>query len=252
MSTLGKDLKQEREMRGISLKEIADTTKINLRFLRALEEDRMDMLPGKFFTKGILKAYAEYLGMEEHVVLNKFYQEEQLREQDQEKEPENQEDRSLISNKVKSYLAFFGIVVVLISILFVFYFIFQKKEPPLPEERIFPTTIPQNSDMVPRAIKPEIPAQYQGLTFAITFQEITWVQIFKDGIKVLDGIQQPGYVFQTEAEKELLIHCGNLGGLRFTLNGKPGKILGKIGAVQRDIRITPQNMHQFLEEDTDF
>jgi len=246
MSTLGKDLKQEREMRGISLKEIADTTKINLRFLRALEEDQMDMLPGKFFTTGILKAYAEYLGMEEHTILNKFYHEEQLRKQDQSKEPEIQKDQTRASSKVKSYLAFFGMVVVLISILFVFYFIFQKKEIPVPEERIFPTAIPQNSDMVPKAIKPEFPAQYQGLTMAITFQEITWVQIFADGIKVLDGNQQPGYVFQAEAEKELLM------GLRFSLNGKKGGILGKIGAIQRDIRITPENMHQFLEEDTNY
>ena len=47
MIPIGQDLKRERELRGISLKEIAEFTKINIRLLRALEEDQLDVrLPG--------------------------------------------------------------------------------------------------------------------------------------------------------------------------------------------------------------
>ncbi len=251
MATLGKDLKNEREMRGISLKEIADTTNINLRFLRAIEEDQVDILPGKFFTKGILKAYAEYLGMEEHDILNRFYQEEQLREQLQEEKSATPNDQPAIPQKIKSILIFSGIVVVLISLLFALYFIFQKNEAPMPEEKILPTTIPQKHEMVPEATEPMILAKQQKLNLALTFQKLTWIQIFTDGTIALDGNQEPGFVFQTIAEKELLIHCGNLGGFTYSLNGKKGKKLGEIGAVQRNIRITLENINQFFDEDLD-
>ncbi len=117
----------------------------------------------------------------------------------------------------------------------------------MPEEKIFPTTIPQNHEIVPEAIEPMILAKQQKLNLAITFQKLTWIQIFTDGIIALDGNQEPGFVFQTRAEKELLIHCGNLGGFTYSLNNRKGKKLGKIGAVQRNIRITLENINQFLD-----
>jgi hypothetical protein len=135
-------------------------------------------------------------------------------------------------------------VVVLISILFALYFIFQKNEAPMPEENIFPTTIPQTHEIVPEAIEPMILAKQQQLNLAITFQKLTWIQIITDGTIALDGNQEPGFFFQTRAENELLIHCGNLGGFTYSLNGKKGKKLGKTGAVQRDIRITLENINQ--------
>ncbi len=52
-------------MRGISLDEIADATKIGTRLLRALEEEQFDLLPGGIFNKGFVRAYAKYLGMDE-------------------------------------------------------------------------------------------------------------------------------------------------------------------------------------------
>jgi len=43
MPSFGQDLKREREARGISLQEIAETTKISLRYLQALEEDQFEI-----------------------------------------------------------------------------------------------------------------------------------------------------------------------------------------------------------------
>ncbi len=52
-------------MRGVSLEEIAETTKIGTRLLKALEEEQFDLLPGGIFNKGFVRAYAKYLGMDE-------------------------------------------------------------------------------------------------------------------------------------------------------------------------------------------
>ncbi len=65
MGTFGQRIKREREMRGVSLDEIAQATKIGTRSLRALEDEDFDRLPGGIFNKGFVRAYARFLGMDE-------------------------------------------------------------------------------------------------------------------------------------------------------------------------------------------
>ena len=65
MASLGAQLKQAREQRGVALDEIAQATKISTRFLRAMEADRYDQLPGGIFNKGFIRAYARAVGIDE-------------------------------------------------------------------------------------------------------------------------------------------------------------------------------------------
>ncbi|MFC2158632.1 helix-turn-helix domain-containing protein [Acidobacteriota bacterium] len=251
MATLGQDLKKERELRGISLKEIADTTKINIRYLQALEEDQIELLPGSFFIKGILRSYSEYVGLEEHDVLNRFYQEEQRKQQVQEDEEEGQEDekgnKKGLSRTVKSLLSFTVVVTVLVGILVVLYFIFQRGENPALSEQPKTTKIPQTKFEVPEAGQDKVITESRELNLSITFHDLTWIEVFADGDIVLEGNQEPGLEFQTRAERELVINCGNLGGFTYTINGRKGKPLGRLGAVLRDIRINLDNLDEFIE-----
>ena len=64
MASFGEKLRHEREMRGVSLREIADGTKISVRFLQALEEDRVDVLPGGLFPRAFVRQYAAFLGLD--------------------------------------------------------------------------------------------------------------------------------------------------------------------------------------------
>lgn len=65
MGSFGERLRREREMRGITVEEIAEATKIGTRALRALEAEEFDKLPGGVFNKGFVRAYARYLGIDE-------------------------------------------------------------------------------------------------------------------------------------------------------------------------------------------
>jgi cytoskeleton protein RodZ len=58
----GSYLKHERELRGVPLDEIAESTKISIRFLRALEESRFEDLPGEVFVKGFIRSYGQAIG----------------------------------------------------------------------------------------------------------------------------------------------------------------------------------------------
>jgi len=65
MPTLGEELRNRREERGISLAEIAEATRIGTRFLKAIETDNFSILPGGIFTRSFIRAYAKHVGMNE-------------------------------------------------------------------------------------------------------------------------------------------------------------------------------------------
>ena len=72
METPGSFIKRERELRGITLDEIADETKIGKTFLNALEKDDYDSLPGATFVKGFLRAYSKYVGLDGNDVVLRY------------------------------------------------------------------------------------------------------------------------------------------------------------------------------------
>jgi hypothetical protein len=78
-ATLGQDLKRERELRSVSLKEIVAATKINARFLEALEADRWGELPDPFLIKGVIRAFCKTIGADEDSFVNKYHHEVLLR-----------------------------------------------------------------------------------------------------------------------------------------------------------------------------
>lgn len=65
MGSFGENLRRERELRGITLPELSEATKIGLRYLRALENNRFDYLPGGVFNRGFVRAVARYLKLDE-------------------------------------------------------------------------------------------------------------------------------------------------------------------------------------------
>jgi cytoskeletal protein RodZ len=80
MSSFGEELKRERELRQISLREISEATKINLRYLEALEQNDFRHLPGGVFNKGFVRAYAEYIGVDPEAMVNAYLLEERAQE----------------------------------------------------------------------------------------------------------------------------------------------------------------------------
>ena len=72
MEPPGKYLKTERELSGLSIEEAAESTKIREHFLKAIEEDRYELLPPGLYLRGFLMAYAKYLGLDPNDVLLRY------------------------------------------------------------------------------------------------------------------------------------------------------------------------------------
>ena len=72
MFEIGSALREARERRGLSYAQVEDETKIRARYIRALEEEAFGVLPGATYTKGFLRAYADYLGLDGHLFIDEF------------------------------------------------------------------------------------------------------------------------------------------------------------------------------------
>lgn len=68
----GEGLRSAREERGIALDDIAVATRVSRRNLSALENERFRELPGGIFNRGIVRAYARYVGLDEDETVNAF------------------------------------------------------------------------------------------------------------------------------------------------------------------------------------
>jgi cytoskeletal protein RodZ len=69
MESLGKYLKKERELRQISVAEVAQSTRIPVRIIEQLEGDDVAALPADVFVRGYLRAYARAVSLDEGDVL---------------------------------------------------------------------------------------------------------------------------------------------------------------------------------------
>jgi cytoskeletal protein RodZ len=96
--TLGEKLREARESRGYSLREVADNTRISARHLEAIEADDYKPLPGGVFNKGFIKAFARYVGVDQNEALEDY-----LRQMNQQGFSTS-EDESPISRKHEVFL----------------------------------------------------------------------------------------------------------------------------------------------------
>ncbi len=69
---IGSELKAARESRKIKLETVSERTKIPIKYLEALEENRFDIFPSHTYAKGFIRAYAKVVGMDPMVLTRQF------------------------------------------------------------------------------------------------------------------------------------------------------------------------------------
>ena len=72
MFDIGATLREARERRGLSLDDVQQSLHFRERYLTALEEEHWDLLPGEAYTKGFLRTYAEFLGLDGTLYIDEF------------------------------------------------------------------------------------------------------------------------------------------------------------------------------------
>jgi hypothetical protein len=71
-TTLGADLRRERERRGLALRSISENTKVSIALLEGLEADDISRWPGGIFRRAFVRAYAQCVGLDADDVIRRF------------------------------------------------------------------------------------------------------------------------------------------------------------------------------------
>src|ERR1700754_2062541 len=74
MPEIGETLRETRMRRRIDMTEVEAATKIRAKYLRALENEEWDLLPGPTFVKTFLRTYAEYLDLDPRLLVEEYRQ----------------------------------------------------------------------------------------------------------------------------------------------------------------------------------
>src|SRR5512132_636790 len=72
MFEIGNSLREARLRQALDFPEVEQATKIRPKYLRALEDEQFDILPGQTYVKGFLRTYAEYLGLDGQLYVDEF------------------------------------------------------------------------------------------------------------------------------------------------------------------------------------
>jgi len=69
---IGNTLREARRRRGLEISDCEQATKIRGKYLRALEEEQFEILPGATYTKAFLRGYADYLDLDSQLLLDEY------------------------------------------------------------------------------------------------------------------------------------------------------------------------------------
>jgi cytoskeleton protein RodZ len=72
MFEIGNSLREARLRQALEFPEIEQATKIRSKYLRALEDEQFDILPGQTYVKGFLRTYSEYLGLDGQLYVDEY------------------------------------------------------------------------------------------------------------------------------------------------------------------------------------
>ncbi len=130
---IGERLKQEREAKNLSLQDIQKQTKIQTRYLHAIEEERFEIMPGSFYVRAFIKEYATALQLNAEDLMSEY--ERDLPFDKEEKVALSRVSSSKKNKPISKTPSFFSflptiIVIVLIIGILVIYWALQNNDKP--------------------------------------------------------------------------------------------------------------------------
>ncbi len=263
MGTFGERLQREREMRGITLEEIAEATKIGTRSLRALEEQDFDKLPGGIFNKGFVRAYSKYLGIDEdqavadyQTAVNEAQASGKLTRPEY-VPPILIADESEIKEPVRVpwglliLIAFVVVVGFAAKSYYAQHGWVKLRRQPTPAANKQPATAPKSEVIAaadpklsaapgePSGDSPADPAAQ--FVVKVRAKEDAWIDITADGKRVASELMKANSDKVIRAGKVVVLKTGNAGGIEVSRNDEVLPSLGTSG-VTKTVTITAQEV----------
>ena len=250
LASFGEELRREREIRGISLKEIADATKISKRFLEALERNDHRTLPAPVFTRGFVREYARYVGLNAEEMVNRYNfasaNDDRIEKPPQvekyalvpprdisPKPPRKRGIPPVYSRVDRNLVAAFFIAAALAGMAW-WAVHYRRVEQDVPAEPI-PVVTTTVAATVPPPLPPAPAVNDSKLHLAVEVLDDSWVVLEADGKPIVKGDMARGERRTFVANEAFRFrNIGNAAGLKLTLNGTEVPPLGADGEVIRN------------------
>jgi cytoskeletal protein RodZ len=261
MPTFFQELRTAREAKGISLQQIAELTLINSKFLEAIEQGNVTVLP-QTYVRAFIREYAAVVGLNPAEVLRKYDEvtggvQHPLGVQENtpedhasvgmiEPEGNRRPDRRTVITRAATVFAIVAAGLIVIDQLFL-----QRPSPPATEVP-FQQMVAENeqrsarkpAEPVRTVSTPPATAPGDSLVLRATFSDSVWVQMVVDREQPHEYMFIPKNRYSWKARQRFVVTLGNAGAAEFTLDDKVLGTLGGRGAVVRDVVLTRESSKQ--------
>ena len=266
---IGSDLRQAREQRGLTLRDISERTKIRQAVLRAIESDDFQGLPGSVIMRGFLKLYAREVGLNPDEIGRRYTAEVEAPAVEEHAVPAHAPLSPGESTRRVSRVALAAIV--LMAAVAAWYRFgrpaaefpsvtetARQSETPPPAPAATAPAAP-STGTAPATPAPATPAPVaaaagsaattaaDGLRIELQVTEASWIAATADGQQAVYRVVNAGERVEMRATKEAVLRIGVPTGVNVSVNGRPLKPYGRPG-MPTTLRITPDNYRDLLAQ----
>ena len=244
------ELRHARERLGLSLRDVADRTRIRVAILEAIENHDVDRLPPPIFTRGFVKAYAREVGLDPQATAGLYAAPGapgDLASQAPDVRADDPRGSYNLSDRERSTLATAAIIVVAGVI-----FLLADRWTPSPTERASASpTVATGEDVAhvqhavattgetrqPVAAVPRTP----NMRIDLEPQGSCWIEATADGERVIYKLLSGGDRYAIEGYEDLILRVGDPSVLVYSINGAKGRPLGPAGQ-PTTVRVTREGI----------
>lgn len=267
MNDFGGTLRQARERRGISLRQIAASTKISTAALDALERNDISKLPGGIFSRAFVRSYAIEVGLDPEQTVKEF-----LERFHGEPPPTSAvhvpvpEEESAFESQQRIAGVLLKLLLISVPIIgVILYFTLHTRSAATVAPSTVPSTAPSTAPQAvaaPPAPGPAPPQAAAGVATALAAPPAApagttmrldihptgpcWISLTVDGERVMSKVMLAGETDTREVREAAVIDVGDAGAFAFSIDGRPGRSLGETGQ-HRSARITRDTMTSWLK-----
>ncbi len=261
LNKFAEELKTAREDCNLSLQMLNQKTRIDIKFLQAIEDGDFHIID-QVYIRAFIKAYAKNVGLDEDTTLKKYSLSKEGKYVDESPpEPESKDEttdgekkvvftseyvkapvaNSNNSKKIDKRFIILGAVLIAITAIVYFVFLTDKSNTIVKEKSTVTRIEPELEDTEPvrfEIIKPDTTTKQvqilesDSLNLRITAIARTWIRALIDGTDQTEFTLNPDEAKVISAQSKFKLLIGNAGGVALEMNGKDLQLQGEVGDIK--------------------
>lgn len=256
MNPCSEELKQAREKLNLSLEDISIATKINVKFLQAIEEGKFDFLD-QVYVRAFIRSFAKQVGLNPEECIKKYHQ--FMMSKEIETDSKKTDELTVTAEKVPqqqkksinqaTILILISIIIILSLILILN--LFDDESTVSEREVSFQEAVKnlEYQEILDKKTKAdslsnieELTGNKDSLILFISAIETSWISVLIDNREKNEILLMPNKSVTWKASNSFKLTTGNAGALNVKLNTKTLPPLGKKGEVVRDINLSREDL----------